>query len=81
MTCRELVAFLVDYLGGTLPADQRERFEAHLGECPDCVGYLRTYDATVKLGRAACLDPDEALPADVPEDLVRAILAARRGGL
>jgi hypothetical protein len=32
----------------------------------------------VKLGKRAFDDEEAALPADVPEDLVRAILAARR---
>jgi hypothetical protein len=32
----------------------------------------------VKLGQRAFEDQDAALPADVPEELVEAILAARR---
>jgi len=40
MSCRELVEVITDYLEGTLPADDRARFEAHLEECPYCVNYL-----------------------------------------
>lgn len=78
MTCRELVAFLMDYLDGVLPDAERQCFEEHLGECPDCVAYLATYRETIRLGKEACTSNQDAIPAEVPEDLVRAVLAARR---
>ncbi len=78
MTCRTFIDFLMEYLSGELPASQREEFDAHLAECVECVAYLKTYNETVTLGKAAFEDPDAAVPADVPEDLVKAILAARR---
>jgi anti-sigma factor RsiW len=34
------VELVTDYLEGTLPADERVRFEAHLAECDGCSGYL-----------------------------------------
>lgn len=77
LTCREMTGFLTDYLDGTLPLAERGVFEQHLAECRDCVAYLRTYAETIRLARET-RDAD-ALPAGVPEDLVRAILAARRG--
>ena len=77
MTCRELVEFLADYMAGELPAKVRRVFEAHLADCPECVTYLRSYADTVRLARA-CAETDDAVPAEVPERLVRAILAARR---
>ena len=77
MTCKELVEFLMDYLDGLLAESERRRFEEHLGECPDCVAYLATYQEAVRLGKEACTAGD-SIPTDVPEDLVRAILAARR---
>jgi anti-sigma factor RsiW len=76
MTCRELAAFVMGYLDGELEAEQRRRFDAHLAECPDCVRYLREYRATVHAGQEAFTDAED-LPADVPEDLVKAILEAR----
>ena len=78
MTCRELAEFLMDYLDGALPEDDRHRFEGHLGECPDCVAYLQSYRAAVRLGRSLCDEADDTPPAGMPEELVRAILAARR---
>ena len=78
MTCRELVEFLMDYLDGLLSESERLRFEEHLGECPDCDAYLATYREAIRLGKEACTDGEDAIPSEVPEDLVRAVLAARR---
>ena len=77
MTCRELVEFLADYLDGDLPAEVRRVFEAHLAECPECATYLRGYADAIRLARA-CAETDDAVPAEVPERLVQAIVAARR---
>jgi anti-sigma factor RsiW len=78
MTCRELVAFLMDYLDGQLSEPARLCFEEHLGECPDCVAYLATYQEAIRLAKETCTAGDATLPPDVPEDLVRVVLAARR---
>lgn len=75
MTCRECGEFLSDYLAGELPSDVRSTFERHLSLCPNCVTYLEQYRATVRAGQAAFGDDAEA---DVPEELIRAILASRR---
>ena len=80
MTCRELVDFLGAYLDGELSDEVRRRFEEHLAACPECATYLKTYRQTVKLTKRAFQDLDGPLPAGVPEDLVKAILAARRKG-
>ena len=75
LTCRELSEFLARYFAGELGPDERALFEEHLAECPDCVAYLRSYAETMGLAKDAYeLD---AVPADVPEALIRAILAAR----
>ena len=73
MTCRELVGFLDDYLEGVLPDGTRMTFDEHLAVCPNCVAYLNTYRRSVALAGSA-FDPP---PADVPDELLRAILAAR----
>ena len=78
LTCREFVDFLMAYLSGELPPGQRAVFEQHLGECPDCTAYLHSYQQTVRIEKLVCGCPDEAAPADVPEELIRAILDARR---
>ncbi len=79
MKCQEFVDFLMDYLDGELPEGERATFEEHMDECPPCVTYLDTYAETLRLGRTLCRDPEGPVPEDVPEGLVRAILAARKG--
>jgi anti-sigma factor RsiW len=76
ITCKELIDFLGDYASGELPPEQRLVFESHLAICPPCVAYLKTYQATIRLGRACAAD-DAAATAEIPEELVRAILASR----
>ncbi len=80
MKCREFVDFLGDYLDDSLPREQRDVFRSHMSECPSCETYLDTYRETVSIGKAVCRDPEGPLPEDVPEELVRAILAARSRG-
>jgi anti-sigma factor RsiW len=78
VTCRELTDFIADYLSGELTPTSKDEFDSHLGLCPNCRQYLADYQATVRLGKKAFVDDGADVPADVPEDLVRAILAARR---
>jgi anti-sigma factor RsiW len=78
LTCRELVDFLAEYLDGTLAPDVRQAFAAHVADCAACAAYLRGYADTIRLVKRAYSEPDHPVPRDVPEDLVRAILAARR---
>ena len=75
MTCRDFADFLLDYVEGQLSPDARGEFDDHMAICPDCVRYLRHYTETVKAGRLAMADE---LPVDVPDDLVSAIMKARR---
>jgi anti-sigma factor RsiW len=79
LTCRELIDFLAAYLDGELPPAERAAFDWHLGVCPDCVRYLESYCETVRLGKQA-FAAEGAPPADVPPELVAAILAARARG-
>jgi anti-sigma factor RsiW len=77
ITCRDFIDFLMAYLAGDLPGDQQSEFDRHLALCPSCVAYLRTYEQTVRLGKTAFREDDGAVPEDVPEELVQAILATR----
>jgi anti-sigma factor RsiW len=77
MTCRELIEFLDGYVEETLSAEQRREFDRHLALCPPCVAYLESYRDTTVLSRLTA-EPDRQLPETVPEDLIAAILAARR---
>ena len=75
VTCQQLIDFLMSYLDGELPADQRAEFDRNMAACPSCVDYLKTYETTVNLAKTCTND---ALPDEVPESLVQAILEARK---
>jgi anti-sigma factor RsiW len=72
------VDFLMAYLDLELAPDVRRAFEEHIDACPPCLAYLDSYRETVRLGQCLCADPEDAVPDDVPEALVRGILAARK---
>jgi len=76
LSCREFVEFLADYLSGRLPPGRLAVFNAHLAACPSCVSYAKTYAEAIRLGKRVA-KADEPAPADVPPELVQAILAAR----
>ena len=76
ITCREFLDFLWAYLSGEVTEEQRAEFEWHLSGCPSCVAYMKSYQRTIELGRSAfSLEPTDE---PVPEELVQAILQARR---
>lgn len=77
MTCRDVTGFIMDYLSGELESDVVARFEAHLSRCEACRRFLASYQATLSLERGA-FDAAQPEGVDVPEDLVRGILDARR---
>ncbi|HEY9567163.1 MAG TPA: zf-HC2 domain-containing protein [Thalassobaculum sp.] len=78
MTCEEFEATLVDYLDGMLGPLARRQVDLHIRLCPHCRRYLRAYDRTRRLAGAALRQDEEPALQAVPEDLVQAILAARR---
>ncbi len=77
MTCREFIEFLWKYESDELSVEERERFDYHLTRCPPCVRYLQSYRETIKVGKVALAPSEEPVPADVPEDLIQAILSSR----
>ena len=77
LTCKDLIEFLMKYLDKELSTAEREEFERHLAICPSCVDYLDNYRRAVELGQEAC-ECDDTQAADVPEELINAILAARK---
>jgi anti-sigma factor RsiW len=69
MTCQELVELVSDYVDDRLDAQVRERFEAHLGVCPDCREYVDQMRGSV---RALGGLPEDALSAAARDELLRA---------
>lgn len=63
LVCREVVELVTEYLGGTLPAEDRARFDQHLASCPPCTAYLAQMKTTLalaaELGSAAGPADDE----------------------
>jgi anti-sigma factor RsiW len=49
MSCKELVELVTDYIEGTMPPDERQRFEQHLTVCHGCVNYVEQMRVTLKL--------------------------------
>lgn len=74
ITCRERIDFIADYVAGELDASSGEDFERHLDRCASCQAYLKSYRITMRLGRVAA----DRMASDVPEELVRVIMARRR---
>jgi anti-sigma factor RsiW len=77
MTCREFVEFLWRYIDNELPQAERTAFDDHLAKCPHCVKYLQQYQDTIRIGKAAVVASTDPVPAEVPEDLIQAILHSR----
>ena len=77
MTCREFVEFLWRYTEDDLVPAERVAFDDHLARCPHCVKYLQSYQGTIRLEKVALAPSEETVPVEVPEDLIKAILASR----
>jgi anti-sigma factor RsiW len=74
VTCRDFVDLVIGYLEGELDANTRARFDQHRATCWDCPHYLTHYRETIQASAAAWAGD---VRSAMPEDLVRAILAAR----
>ena len=72
LSCQELVELVTDYLEDALSADDRARFEAHIGRCDGCTVYLRQMRQTIEL--TGSLSPEALSP-----EAERALLNAFRG--
>lgn len=62
ITCQEIVEIVTEYLEGTLPPEERVRFEQHLLTCDLCVMYLDQMRETIRIaGRltADALAPEQ----------------------
>lgn len=53
ISCREVIADLLDYADGTLDEDRRRMLERHFKLCPPCREYLAQYLALPRLAAAA----------------------------
>lgn len=77
ITCDAFEDFILAYLDGELPGKQKFIFEMHLKLCRECREYLDAYRASMTLTKAAFDEELGEKLAAVPDDLVKAVLAAR----
>jgi hypothetical protein len=47
LTCQELVELVTEYLEGSLPPEDRDRFEQHVILCDGCAYYLEQMRTTI----------------------------------
>lgn len=80
LTCRDATDFLTAYVDNELQGSVRLAFDRHLAECSWCRTYLETYKQTVEMGKSACRCHQAEAATEMPDELVRAILAATRKG-
>ena len=78
LNCQACADFIADYLNGDLDAEVLASFETHLDRCRNCRAYIEQYAVVVKAGQRACERENEAAAGTFPEELVRAILDARK---
>ncbi len=77
ISCEDFEDFILDYLDGTLPSRQKFIFEMHMKLCRECREYLEAYRTSLELAKSTA--QEEAPKQPVPEDLIAAVLAARKG--
>lgn len=78
LTCIEFERFVHDYQEESLSPPERRAFDLHMDLCPMCRVHFASYLQTIELGKRICATDDAFAPAELPEELGAAILAARR---
>ena len=69
MTCIELVELVTDYLEGSMPADERARFDEHISGCEGCTTYMEQLRITIRL---TGMLPEEQIAPDARAALLDA---------
>lgn len=73
--CEQFEKFMLAYIEGELPPSQRKVIDRHLLVCPDCRRYIADYRRTLEALKISKVEDDGTL-AEVPEELIQAILKA-----
>ena len=73
--CEQFEDFMLAYIEDELPPSQLKVFNRHIQVCPDCRRYIADYRRTLEALKVSKVADDGTL-AEVPEDLIRAILDA-----
>ncbi len=72
LACQEIVELVTEYVEGTMDAELRVAFEAHLAACDGCARYLEQIEAAIRV--SGTVEP-EALT----DEFRAGLLAAFRG--
>ena len=62
------VELVTDYLEGSMPADERARFDEHVAGCDGCSGYIEQFRITIRVTRMLS---GERVAPDARETLLR----------
>jgi anti-sigma factor RsiW len=62
LRCRDIGQLLHDYVEGDLGPGTAQELEAHLADCPGCLGFVNTYRETVAVAHELRCD-------DIPPEL------------
>ena len=65
-TCRQVFELLSDFVDGELSTAARESLARHLGACPPCEEFLKTFQTARSLCRESLL---EKMPAELKDRL------------
>ncbi|MGI9435239.1 MAG: anti-sigma factor family protein [Geminicoccaceae bacterium] len=77
INCRQFEDFILSYFEDGLSDRERKLFEIHLKVCRECREYLAAYKASMEAAKQGFSDDAIAVPDEVPEDLVAAVIASR----
>lgn len=77
ITCQEVVEYLMAYVNNELAVEDRAAIDAHLAVCPECVTFLKTYQATIRCELVAFERREQIVEEAIPESLIQAILKLR----
>ena len=80
ISCREFDASLGPYLRGELAYPERMDLLTHAAGCRRCADELERARDALDVTQAACAAAREPAPDDVPESLLRVIMASVHSG-
>jgi anti-sigma factor RsiW len=66
--CQRTKQLLFEYVEGELDQDTQHRLEKHLGDCPSCLHYVKSYRQIIELTHRHCL-PDTPIPPALKQKL------------
>ena len=66
--CRQTKKLLYEFVEGELKQDTQRKLENHLGDCPSCLEYVKSYRQTIELTHCHCL-PETPMPPALKQKL------------